>query len=130
MPPLSELDRARPHIEAALSYASGTHTFEDVAADISAGRAILWPGENSAVVTRIVEHPRKRTLHFFLAGGNLAELEVMLPIIMQWGRERGCSSASLTGRRGWERTFLTKKEGWHADLVVLTKDLTDVEGRR
>lgn len=119
---MTEIDRARPHIEAALSYGHGTHTFEDVAAEITAGKLQLWPGENSAVVTRIVEHPQKRTLHFFLAGGNLAELEAMLPIIIKWGRSRGCTQASLSGRRGWERTFL-KREGWTADLVVMTKEI-------
>ena len=119
---MTELDRARPHIEAALSYANGTHTFEDVAAGISAGKMLLWPGENSAIVTQIVEHPRQRTLHFFLAGGNLAELEAMLPLIIEWGRKQGCTAASLTGRRGWERTFL-KREGWTADLVVMRKEI-------
>jgi hypothetical protein len=118
-----DLERARPHIEAALSYAGGTHTYEDVVAMIHAGRLKFWPGPNSAVVTEIIEYPRRRTLHFFLAGGNLAELEVMLPGIIEWGRTtQGCDSASLTGRKGWERTFL-KREGWTANLVVMTKAL-------
>lgn len=120
---MTDLERARPHIEAALSYAHGTYSFEDVVAGLASGKLLLWPGENSAVVTQIVEHPRKRTLHFFLAGGNLAELERMLPLIIEWGRTRGCTQASLTGRRGWERTFLTKREGWNADLVVMTKEI-------
>lgn len=119
---MTDLERARPHIEAALSYANGTHSFADVEAGLTTGKYLLWPGVNSAVVTQIVEHPRQRTLHFFLAGGNLAELEVMLPTIIEWGRTQGCTAASLTGRRGWERTFL-KREGWNADLVVMTKEI-------
>ncbi len=115
-----DLARARPHIEAALSYAGGTHTFDDVAAMLSKGRLQLWSGPHSAIVTEIIEYPQKRTLHFFLAGGNLAELEVMLPGVIDWGRTQGCISASMTGRRGWERTFL-KREGWTANLVVMTK---------
>ena len=95
-----DLEGARPHIEAALSYSGGTHTFEDVVAGVSAGRLQFWPGPNSAVITEIQEYPQKRTLHFFLAGGNLAELEVMLPMISEWGREQGCTAMSLTGRRG------------------------------
>jgi hypothetical protein len=117
-----ELDRARPHIEAALSYAGGTHGFDDVAAMLREDRAILWSGPHSAIVTEIIEHPQKRTLHFFLAGGNLAELEVMVPGILEWGRTQGCTAASMTGRKGWERTFL-KREGWESKLVVMTKEL-------
>lgn len=90
---------------------------------VERNEAIFWPGPNSVVVTQIIEHPQSRTLHFFLAGGNLAELEVMYPLIEQWGRERGCTAATMTGRKGWERTFLTKREGWKSKLVVMSKEL-------
>ena len=122
MPAVIDLEQARPHIEAALYYAGGTHSYDDVVAQIHEGRLQFWPGPHSAVVTEIQEYPQRRTLHFFLAGGNLAELEVMLPGIMEWGRTQGCTAASMTGRRGWERTFL-KREGWTANLVVMTKEL-------
>jgi hypothetical protein len=118
-----DLEGARPHIEAALSYGGHTHTFEDVREMIDRGEAIFWPGPNSALITQILEHPRLRTLHFFLAGGNLAELEAMLPGILAWAKEsQGCTAATLTGRKGWERTFLTR-EGWKSQLVVMTKEL-------
>lgn len=119
---MTELATARPHIEAALGYSGGTHTYEDVVEMIGAGRLQFWPGPNSAVVTEIIEYPRHKTLHFFLAGGNLAELEKMYPVIEEWGRYEGCTAASLTGRPGWERTFL-KREGWQSKLVVMTKEL-------
>jgi hypothetical protein len=119
-----DLEGARPHIEAALSYGGHTHTFDDVREMIERGEAIFWPGPNSAIITQVIEQPQLRTLHFFLAGGNLAELEAMLPGICEWGRkERGCKYATLTGRKGWERTFLTKREGWKSNLVVMSKEL-------
>lgn len=117
------LDEARPYIEAALQYSGGTHTYEDVAAQISEGRLQFWPGVNSAVVTEIVEYPRKRTLHFFLAGGNLPELRAMYPGILEWGKANGCTAATLAGRKGWVRSFLVKDEGWNESLVVMMKDL-------
>jgi hypothetical protein len=116
------LEQARPLIEAALSYAGGTHTFSDVAAMVDEGRLTFWPGPASCIVTEIIEYPRQRTLHFFLAGGNIAELEAMLPAIYEWGRTQGCTSASLTGRKGWERSFLSR-EGWTSNLVVMTRAL-------
>lgn len=116
------LAEARPHIEAALSYAGGTHTFEDVAGMVDDGRLQFWPGPRSVIVTEIIEYPRCRSLHFFLAGGRLEELRLMLPPILAWGKRQGCTNATLTGRKGWTRSFLVD-EGWHDSLVLMTKEL-------
>lgn len=107
----------RRYIEDALTYSSGTHDFEDIVAGVEAGTLQYWPGLSSAIITEIIDTPKKRLLHFFLAGGNLAELEVMWPLIREWGKSQGCTSASLVGRRGWERTFLAK-HGWTTNLAV------------
>lgn len=119
------IDDFRRYIEAALEHASGSHTFEDVKQAVEEGRLQFWPGRTSAVVTEIVTHPRAKFLNYFLAGGNLAELEIMAPYLEAWGRAQGCTHASLVGRRGWERTFL-KGLGYEPKLVVYEKRL-DVE---
>jgi hypothetical protein len=98
------------------------HTLADVQKAIDEGRAIFWPGVNSAIITEIIEYPQQRTLHFWLAGGNLAELEAMYPLIEAWGREQGCTAATTVGRPGWERTFL-KREGWTPRAVFMMKEL-------
>jgi hypothetical protein len=110
-------------IEAALAYSGDTHTYADVMRMVDEGRLQLWPGVNSVVVTEIIEYPQKKTLHFFIAGGNIAELEAMYPLIIEWGLIQGCNAASLVGRPGWTRSFLSRKEGWHDGLVVMQKDL-------
>lgn len=120
----------QPQIEAALAHSGGTHTYADVMSMVADGRLQLWEGVNSVIVTEIIEYPRKRTLHFFLAGGNMAELKAMYPLVEEWGRMQGCSSASMIGRPGWVRSFLTKDEDWKDGLVVMQKDLAHVEGRR
>ena len=107
----------KQYIDGALVYSGGTHTFEDIVAGVDAGTLQFWPGAASAVVTEIIVAPQQKILHFFLAGGSLAELERMLPEIRAWGREQGCTRATLTGRKGWERTFLAR-EGWKPTLVV------------
>lgn len=116
------IDNYRTYIEDALAYAGGTHTFEDIRDAVTAGTLQFWPGVTSAIVTEVIDTPRKRSLHFFLAGGNLAELEAMTPGILDWGREQGCTVAGLTGRRGWERTFLART-GWVPTLVLFEKPL-------
>lgn len=113
----------RSYIEAALQYAGGTHTFEDVTAGVAEGRMQFWPGVRSAIITELLESPRARTLHFFLAGGDLAELEAMEPLVIAWGKTQGCTAASMVGRKGWERTFLTQRAGWESRLAVFEKAL-------
>lgn len=118
----SELARCRTYIEAALEYAGGTHTFNDIAAGVLNNRFQLWPNENSAVVTEVVVYPQLKDLHYFLAGGNLDELQQMRPHIEQWGKSVGCTRVTLAGRRGWERTFL-KDGGYKPEWFVLSKEL-------
>lgn len=117
-----EWTRCRPWLEAALEYAAGTHTVEDVEQAVRSGQFQFWPAEKGAVVTEIIDLPRGRRLHFFLAGGDLDQLQRMLAPIEAWGRAQGCTSVSLAGRKGWERTFL-REEGYKAQWVVLVKDM-------
>ncbi len=112
----------RTHIEAALAYAGQTHTFEDILEQVRQGSLQFWPAPASVVITEIIEHPRQRTLHFFLAGGNMQELEAMEAPLVEWGRAHGCTTVSMLARRGWERTFL-KKTGWKPSLVLFGKPI-------
>lgn len=116
------LDEARPFLQKALDLAGGTHTIEDVRQAIDAGLVRFWPGINSAIITEVIQYPQKRALNFWLAGGNIAELEAMYPEVEAWGRTHGCTVASTSGRPGWERSFL-KREGWLPRTVVMTKEL-------
>jgi hypothetical protein len=117
-----EFARCAPWIEAALEYDGGTHDIEDVLALVASGECQLWPGAKSAIVTEVVRHPKKTVLHFWLAGGDLQELEVMSREVEEWAREQGCSRATLAGRRGWERSFL-RDQGYAPQWAVLAKEL-------
>lgn len=114
--------RCAPYISDALEYAGGSHTLADVWHGIEGGGYQLWPGERSAIVTEMLQTPGHLTLHFFLAGGSLPELEGMLPVILAWGREQGCTRASLLGRHGWQRTFL-RRLGWRPTAVLMETPL-------
>lgn len=109
-------------ITRALEYAANTYTFDDVCKAVSESRLQFWPGPNSVIITEILEYPQYRTLNYFLAGGNLAELAAMLPGVEEWGRTQNCTRAIFTGRKGWERTFLVEK-GYAPELVVFGKTL-------
>ena len=118
-----EFASRKAEIERALAYTGGTHTIDDVWDLIQKGDLQLWVGPHSVMVTEIQQYPQCRTLHWFLAAGRLEELEVMYPSVMEWGKDQmGCTRASLAGRPGWARSFLTK-DGWTTSHLVLTKEI-------
>lgn len=81
-----------------------------------------WPGVSSCLITEIVSYPRRTVLHFFIAAGELAEIRAMLPPILAWGTAQGCDGATMTGRRGWERSFL-RDDGWSAPMIHMDRSL-------
>lgn len=113
------------HIEAALEHAGGTHTARDVMEQVFAGHMQFWSGGQSAIVTQIIRHPRKNELHFFLGGGDGAELRAMRGAIEAWAqKEHGCAAATLTGRRGWSRKWLGDEGYKDSGIVHMTKELS------
>ena len=94
-------------LEPALEY-DNTHNMQDVADCIDSCTMQLWPGTHSAVVTQIQDFPRMKVLHIFLAGGNLENLETLTPHIQKFAEDMECRKITLTGRRGWSRTFVSK----------------------
>ena len=120
---LRDITRWKSYIERALAYGDGSRTYDDVAEMVAAGRALLWPGPASCVITETILEPRSKSLHFFLAAGEMRELEIMAPHILAWGKSEGCTTASLIGRKGWTRSFLART-GWRQlPLVIMQKDL-------
>lgn len=117
------LNGTRPQLEAALAHAAmGELTIEDVAERVRDGRLQLWAAEGSALVTEILTFPRATILHFYLAGGTQPVLEAMLEPILAWGKSKGCTHAALTGRAGWERSFL-KRLGWKPYAIQMGRPL-------
>lgn len=102
----AEWARCAPWLEAALAHAHGTHALSDVREMVERREARFWAGRRAAMVTEVHEFPRMRVLHFWLAGGDLAELrDEMRPLAEAWGREQGCTRATISGRRGWARAL-------------------------
>lgn len=100
-----QLERCKPWINAALEYSGGTHLFEDVVDSVKLGTMQLWAGERGCLVTEIIQYPRKKVLHIFLAGGELDQILDMDASVQYFGRANGCTSMTLAGRRGWVRAL-------------------------
>lgn len=117
-----EFERLAPVIERALAYTGGTHELEDVWTGIVLGEMQMWSAEHSVVITEIQQYPRLRAVHFFLAAGQMDELERLVPGIEEWGRAIGASRITLAGRKGWERSFL-KGRGYTPQWSVMSRSL-------
>lgn len=108
-------------LEKALLYAGGTHTIGDVADAIERGDCKLWVEEGAAIVTQLVDEPRKRVVHFWLAAGELEPVVALSNKIIEWAKENGCVRATLAGRKGWVKALAP--EGWKEELVLMGREV-------
>ena len=111
-------DRCRKWIVDALRYAHNSHTFEQVIDIVKRGDAQLWALKDSAVVTEIVSYPQRRTLRFWLAGGNLKTLLEVEPKIRKWSILYRCEAVEIIGRKGWEKVM----KDYEPTAIVLVKE--------
>ncbi len=120
-PSRGDLSAKRHYIESALRYADYSHDFADICAMIDSGQLDFWPGTNSVVITEILSYPKYSALNLFLGAGDVHEIEDAVARAEVFARFAGCDRVVMTGRRGWERSFLTKKADYSAKLVVFEK---------
>jgi hypothetical protein len=118
---VTEFERCRPWIEAAMQYSGGTHDFSDIANGVSSGRMQFWPAPRGAAITEILVYPKKKVLNVFLAGGDMAQVLDMIADAKAWGKCHGCTSISMTGRKGWARVL--NKHGWKEQFVTMAQDI-------
>lgn len=115
---------ADAHIEGitkALAHGGGTYTLADVVDKIDAEHAQVWRDENAVIVTQINDTPQKRVLHFWLATGDLEDVIALSEVAIEWGRERGCTAATLSGRRGWVKALAG--HGWSEQHTVMGREI-------
>jgi hypothetical protein len=115
---ITEWTRCREWVLGALTQCGGTHTEEDVLSALLLGKAQLWPGKNSAIVTEI-NITRIKALHFWLVGGNLEEVKDMEAQIEAWAKSLGCTVMTASGRKGWERTL----PHWKVHSVTISREI-------
>jgi len=118
---VDELIRCKPWLEAALELSGGTHTLDDVVQAIIKGEMQFWPAPKGCAVTEIVNYPRKKVLHIFLAGGEMEQIIDMDDSAVEFAKMNGCTGMSIAGRRGWKRVL--KDKGYVETFTVLGKDI-------
>lgn len=113
--------RCAPLLRQALDEAGNTHTLADVRAEIEADRAELWVSLNSVAVTEVLEYPRVKVLHVWLAAGALDEILAGDTAIERFARHVGASRLTVSGRPGWKKALAGR--GYTARAVQLMRDL-------
>ena len=81
------------------------------------GRAQLWREGESLIVTELYNSPAGRTVHFWLAAGDLREVLKLSRQVLEWSKANGCVRALAFGRKGWARAL--RADGWKASERVL-----------
>lgn len=117
----NEWQRCRPWIEAALAHGDGTHTIEDIEDGLQRNELAFLPLQKSALICEVKNYPRKRVLHVFLGGGDLAELKTLNDMMDNAAKVLGCSSIQIVGRHGWKRAF--REFGYQDKWTVLLKEI-------
>ena len=115
--PISELDRCRPWIEAALRRSGSLNTWDEVVTNLQSGMMQLWAYPEGCIITEIVVYPNTKALHVFLAGGKLDEILQMTENVKEWAKLQGCSFASFDGRFGWQKPL--EKVGWKPHSITM-----------
>lgn len=108
-------------LEEALIAEGGAFNLADVDAAIKEGKAQAWESDRGIVITEIHDAPRAKILHFWLAAGELEEVLRLADVAMEAGRNLGCTVATLTGRRGWEKKLAAR--GWTNRLTIMGRSL-------
>lgn len=110
-------------LASALEHDPGTHTVEDVWSMVEAHEAVLIQIGESIAVVQFLQSPLRKEILVWLAAGEMEDMKEIERVVCELGRLEGCAVALFRGRKGWERTFLTRDDGWHATHVTYQKEL-------
>ena len=117
----------RLQIERALKYTRGTHIWADLVKGVRDAEMHFWPAEKSFLITEIMVFPQKRSLHVFLAGGDLDEIMEMRPSVEDFARRLECDFVTLAGRLGWKKVL--SDNGYEASWTYMAKDVSSGKRR-
>ena len=94
----------------------GCWEIDDVKLAVMEGRMQFWPLNNAAVITEILEYPRKKALNCWLCGGSFEEMAAISPALEKFARDNGCYALYGAGRKGWTKKLTAF--GWQPDYHV------------
>lgn len=120
-----ELPNLKRMVEERLEQEGGLYRLEDIALAVQEGKMQSFAFNDSWVVTRIVNYPRKTVLSIVMAAGDASEIEgVLYPQMFEFARHVGADLiVSLNARSGW--AAIAKRQGWRRTGSTFLKDVND-----
>ena len=88
----------------------GLYTLHDILEAIAAGRMQSFAEENSWAITRVLDHPRGRSLEIFAVVGGLDDLRALHDKVLTYAFEIGATVITAYGRKGWLAD--AQRRGW------------------
>jgi len=104
-------------IEEALRRAGNTHSFNDIAQEVIVGAAHFYDYGDCCILMKVIQFPRFKNYHCFIACGNMESLMQKQEDIRKVAKELGCKEMTINGRPGWSRVL--KENGWTHRLSLL-----------
>lgn len=123
--PLEAMLPYRKMLVEALEHSGGSHTFQNIVDSVQNEVMQFWPMEKSCLVTEVINYPNLKTLHIFLAGGDLEEIKSIDSTLEFLCQEIGADYISLSGRRGWIKALADI--GYELSHVTLAKRVKEKE---
>ena len=123
--PLEAMLPYRKMLVEALNHSGGSHTFQNIVDAVQNEVMQFWPMEKSCLVTEVINYPNLKTLHIFLAGGDLEEIKTIDSTLEFLCQEIGADYISLSGRRGWIKALADI--GYELSHVTLAKKVKEKE---
>lgn len=115
------LEDVRRLIASGLEY-DPSYSVDDVLKEVREHTAELMYRDRSLVVWNLIERPRSKCFHIWIAAGDLEEIiNEIYPALVERARELGCDQMSYVGRRGWIRVL--KDKGFKEVATVAVKEL-------
>jgi hypothetical protein len=108
-------------IRQALAHSGGTHWYEDILYEVQKGNMFFWPAKKSCMITEVVQLPRKRVFHVFLAAGELHEIKDMESSLVEYAKALECDYITLSGRKGWGKAL--KDLGYKISHYDMAKEI-------
>lgn len=96
-------------------------TVDDVYKDCMECRRLLFENGEAFVVVNVIENPNDTRLFILLAGGSMAGLDKLDPIVYKFGQSIGATKCGMIGRKGFMRRL--KNRGWKAPSVYMEKEI-------
>ena len=113
----------RDKIDIALALGGDVMDFNDLCEMARTGRVQLWLAdrETALIATEIVNYPRKRVMHCFMAAGSLPGIFSLRDKIETFARDEDIDCLTCSGSPAWGR--LGRRYGWRLHSMTFVRNL-------